>query len=299
MKRYQPKTVRPAFGIASAAVLTALTLSLSVVVPVGLAPVAAATMLAAPSSAPAVRQVTISPARIDVVRRALDEPRDGEERDARIDRIILPSSRLLPQGERLRKGRTATRPALLLFGSCGGTSDALEAAGIEHRPGRLAGGRAARRLEADRERRDAAKRVVRRHGQARSARRRSPGRAQRARILALRQRPQLERAIRRNRDRADRLDGEDAAAARRRSRRGPAWRRCRPAPRRSSASVPRPPGAIRRSPSTSAAANPRNARPRQMPRLAHQDPPRAASSGLSASNDTHSVQIPAHTRPGA
>lgn len=67
MKRYQPKSIRPAFGIASAAVLTALTILLSVVVPVGLAPVAAAAMLAAPSSAPAVRQVTISPARIDVV----------------------------------------------------------------------------------------------------------------------------------------------------------------------------------------------------------------------------------------
>jgi hypothetical protein len=67
MKRYQPKSIRPAFGIASAAALTALTISLSVVVPVGLAPVAGAAMLAAPSSAPAFRQVTISPARIDVV----------------------------------------------------------------------------------------------------------------------------------------------------------------------------------------------------------------------------------------
>jgi len=67
MKDYQPKTIRPAFGIASAAALTALTMSLLVVGPVGLAPVADAAILAAPSTVPAFRQVTISPARIDVV----------------------------------------------------------------------------------------------------------------------------------------------------------------------------------------------------------------------------------------
>lgn len=37
MKRYQPKTFRPAYGFACAAVMTALTLVLSVAVPAGLA----------------------------------------------------------------------------------------------------------------------------------------------------------------------------------------------------------------------------------------------------------------------
>lgn len=37
MKRYQPKTFRPAYGFASAAALTALTIAMAVVVPAGLA----------------------------------------------------------------------------------------------------------------------------------------------------------------------------------------------------------------------------------------------------------------------
>jgi hypothetical protein len=37
MQRYQPKTFRPAYGFASAAALTALTIAMAVVVPAGLA----------------------------------------------------------------------------------------------------------------------------------------------------------------------------------------------------------------------------------------------------------------------
>ena len=67
MRRYQPKTFRPAYGFASAATLTALTLSLAVVVPAGMCTTAENATLAGPAAAPAMRQVTISPARIDVV----------------------------------------------------------------------------------------------------------------------------------------------------------------------------------------------------------------------------------------
>ena len=67
MKRYQPKSFRPAYGFASAAALTALTLSLAVVVPAGLCTGADNATLAGAASTPAIRQVTISPARIDVV----------------------------------------------------------------------------------------------------------------------------------------------------------------------------------------------------------------------------------------
>ena len=67
MNRYQPKTFRPAYGFASAAVLTALTISLSVLIPAGLCPAAECATLAGPIAAPAIREVTISPSRIDVV----------------------------------------------------------------------------------------------------------------------------------------------------------------------------------------------------------------------------------------
>ena len=67
MKRYQPKSFRPVVGIVSAAALTALTIALAVVAPVSLASSANAATLAACSPVPAVRLVTISPSRVDVV----------------------------------------------------------------------------------------------------------------------------------------------------------------------------------------------------------------------------------------
>ena len=67
MKRYQQKSFRPVFGIASAAALSALTIALAVVVPVGLATSANAATVAACSVIPAVQLVTISPSRVDVV----------------------------------------------------------------------------------------------------------------------------------------------------------------------------------------------------------------------------------------
>jgi hypothetical protein len=48
MKRYQPKTFRPAYGFASAAALTALTIAMAVVVPAGLATACGPEIAAAP-----------------------------------------------------------------------------------------------------------------------------------------------------------------------------------------------------------------------------------------------------------
>ena len=67
MNRYQPKAPRAAFGIAAIA-MTVLTLGLAVVVPAKLAPAGpeASTLLAVKSKAPAT-EVTIVPARIEVI----------------------------------------------------------------------------------------------------------------------------------------------------------------------------------------------------------------------------------------
>ena len=48
MKRYQPKTFRPAYGFASAAALTVLTIAMAVVVPAGLATACGPELAAAP-----------------------------------------------------------------------------------------------------------------------------------------------------------------------------------------------------------------------------------------------------------
>jgi hypothetical protein len=67
MKRYAPFRFRPAFALAAMA-LTAATLSLAVVVPAAVSPMATeATALAAHRMAPAAIEVTIIPARIDVI----------------------------------------------------------------------------------------------------------------------------------------------------------------------------------------------------------------------------------------
>ena len=66
MNRYQPKTFRPALGFASATVLTVLTISMAVILPAGMCTASESATLAG-SSAPATREVTISPSRIDVV----------------------------------------------------------------------------------------------------------------------------------------------------------------------------------------------------------------------------------------
>ena len=65
MNRYQPKTFRPALGFASAALLSALTLSMAVILPAGICATSECTTLAGDAT-PAARQVTISPSRIDV-----------------------------------------------------------------------------------------------------------------------------------------------------------------------------------------------------------------------------------------
>jgi len=65
MKRYQPKTFRPAYGFASAAALTALTIAMSVVVPAGLATVGGPE-LADTSAAPTATQIVMVE-RMDVV----------------------------------------------------------------------------------------------------------------------------------------------------------------------------------------------------------------------------------------
>ena len=67
MNRYQPRAHRAAFGIAAVA-MTALTLALAVVVPAQLAAdrPTDGTVLAARSAAPAVTEVLIVPARIEV-----------------------------------------------------------------------------------------------------------------------------------------------------------------------------------------------------------------------------------------
>ncbi len=81
MKRYQPKTFRPAFGFASAAVLTAAhARAVGGRARSASRPAAAATMLAAPlQRARGSPNRRLSPARIDVVVVALGEPRDGDE----------------------------------------------------------------------------------------------------------------------------------------------------------------------------------------------------------------------------
>ena len=58
MKRYQPKSFRPAYGFASAAALTALTIALAVVVPAGLA-TASGPELAGTAAAPTTAQVVM------------------------------------------------------------------------------------------------------------------------------------------------------------------------------------------------------------------------------------------------
>ena len=65
MKRFQPKTFRPAYGFASAAALTALTIALSVVVPAGLA-TARGAALASTTVVPTSAQVVMVE-RMDVV----------------------------------------------------------------------------------------------------------------------------------------------------------------------------------------------------------------------------------------
>ncbi len=62
MKRYQPKTFRPAYGFASAAALTALTIAMAVVVPAGLATACGPELAATP---PATNVVMVE--RMDVV----------------------------------------------------------------------------------------------------------------------------------------------------------------------------------------------------------------------------------------
>jgi hypothetical protein len=63
MNRYQPSSFRPAFGVAAAA-LSAVTLAVAVVLPVGLGAGCEDATLA---STPASIEVAIEPARIDVV----------------------------------------------------------------------------------------------------------------------------------------------------------------------------------------------------------------------------------------
>ncbi len=63
MNRYSPSTFRPAFGVAAAA-LSAVTLAVAVVLPMGLG---AACEDATIASAPAPIEAVIEPARIDVV----------------------------------------------------------------------------------------------------------------------------------------------------------------------------------------------------------------------------------------
>lgn len=65
MKRYSPSTFRPAFGVAAAA-LSAVTLALAVVLPVGLCASCPEDATLA-TSAPAAIEVVIIPARIEVV----------------------------------------------------------------------------------------------------------------------------------------------------------------------------------------------------------------------------------------
>jgi len=65
MKRYQPKTFRPAYGFASAAALSALTIAMAVVVPAGLA-TACGPGLASATAAPTNAQVVMVE-RMDVV----------------------------------------------------------------------------------------------------------------------------------------------------------------------------------------------------------------------------------------
>ena len=64
MNRYEPSTFRPAFGIAAAA-LSAVTLAVLVVLPVSLA--TACPNGATLASAPTAIEVSINPARIDVI----------------------------------------------------------------------------------------------------------------------------------------------------------------------------------------------------------------------------------------
>lgn len=64
MNRYEPSSFRPAFGVAAAA-LSAVTLAMAVVLPVGLGGACEEATLA--SRAPAATRVAIIPARIDVV----------------------------------------------------------------------------------------------------------------------------------------------------------------------------------------------------------------------------------------
>ena len=75
MNRYKPSTFRPAFGVAAAA-LSAVTLAVAVVLPMGLG--AACGEDATIASTPAPTEVAIEPARIDVlalpVRAAVLEP---------------------------------------------------------------------------------------------------------------------------------------------------------------------------------------------------------------------------------
>jgi len=67
MKRYAPFRFRPAFALAAVA-LTAATLSLTVVVPAAVSPAATDTAtLVAHRTSPAAVEVTIIPARIDVI----------------------------------------------------------------------------------------------------------------------------------------------------------------------------------------------------------------------------------------
>ena len=67
MKRYAPFRFRPAFALAAVA-LTAATLSLTVVAPAALSPKPSdATAIAAREPAPGAIEVTIIPARIEVI----------------------------------------------------------------------------------------------------------------------------------------------------------------------------------------------------------------------------------------
>ena len=64
MNRYEPSTFRPAFGVAAVAI-SAVTLALAVVLPVGLASACEDATLA--SRTPTAIEVAIVPSRIDVV----------------------------------------------------------------------------------------------------------------------------------------------------------------------------------------------------------------------------------------
>jgi hypothetical protein len=68
MNRYEPSTLRPAFGVAAVAI-SAVTLAMAVVLPVGLAGACEDASLA--TRTPAAIKVAIDPSRIDVVGKPL------------------------------------------------------------------------------------------------------------------------------------------------------------------------------------------------------------------------------------